>query len=90
MNKGNIVEWQEPKDIDLKGIEFKALCSGAHTLKTDFVYFRHDNFFGLACFEKLSVANELERGARMKSVGILSTNYNSLYQHLPFLTEEVR
>jgi len=36
--KGNIVEWRLPEDVDLDGIEFKAMTSGSHTLKTDFVY----------------------------------------------------
>jgi len=27
-----------PEDIDLEGVEFKAMASGSHTLKTDFVY----------------------------------------------------
>jgi len=35
---GNVVEWRMPEDIDLEGIEFKAMASGSHTLKTDFVY----------------------------------------------------
>jgi len=35
---GNVVEWRMPEDIDLEGVEFKAMTSGSHTLKTDFVY----------------------------------------------------
>jgi len=35
---GNVVEWWLPEDIDLEGVEFKAMASGSHTLKTDFVY----------------------------------------------------
>jgi len=35
---GNVVEWRLPEDIDLDGVEFKAIASGSHTLKTDFVY----------------------------------------------------
>jgi len=35
---GNVIEWRMPEDIDLEGVEFKAMASGSHTLKTDFVY----------------------------------------------------
>jgi len=38
MLAGNVIEWCIPEDIDLEGIEFKAMASGSHTLKTDFVY----------------------------------------------------
>ena len=34
---GNVIEWKLPEDIDLDGVEFKAMTSGSHTLKTDFV-----------------------------------------------------
>lgn len=32
-----MIEWKLPGDVDLDGIEFKAMTSGSHTLKTDFV-----------------------------------------------------
>jgi len=35
---GNVIEWRMPEDIDIEGVEFKAMASGSHTLKTDFVY----------------------------------------------------
>jgi len=35
---GNVIEWRMPEDVDLEGVEFKAMASGSHTLKTDFVY----------------------------------------------------
>ena len=53
-------------------------------------YFRKDNLYGLACFEKMRVESEIERGARMKSVGILSTSYTLLYRHMQFLETQVR
>ncbi len=34
---GNVVEWRLPEDIDLDGIEFKAMASGSHKLRNDFV-----------------------------------------------------
>ena len=34
---GNEIEWGIPGDIDLTGIEFKALVSGSHTICQDFV-----------------------------------------------------
>jgi len=53
-------------------------------------YFRKDNMFGLACFENMPVESRMERGARMKSVGILATSYTLLYRHLQFLEAQVR
>ena len=34
---GNEVEWAVPENIDLQGVEFKALVSGLHTITQDFV-----------------------------------------------------
>ncbi|XP_071785240.1 DENN domain-containing protein 11-like [Asterias amurensis] len=87
---GNIVEWAQPDDIDLEGVEFKAMASGSHTVLSDFIYFRKDNYFGLSCFQNMHVDSEAERGARMKSVGILSTSYTALYKHMQFLENQVR
>ncbi|KAK3578963.1 hypothetical protein CHS0354_034753 [Potamilus streckersoni] len=87
---GNVIEWCMPEDVDLDGVEFKAMVSGSHTLTTDFVYFRKDNMYGLACFENMPVESEIERGARMKSVGILATSYTLLYRHMQFLETQVR
>ena len=53
-------------------------------------YFRKDNYFGLSCFQNMPVDSEMERGARMKSVGILATSYTGLYKHMQFLENQVR
>lgn len=53
-------------------------------------YFRKGPFFGLACFANMPVESELERGARMKSVGILSPSYTLLYRYMHFLENQVR
>ncbi|CAI9735438.1 Hypothetical predicted protein [Octopus vulgaris] len=87
---GNMIEWCLPEESDLDGVEFKAMASGSHTLMRDFVYFRKDSLYGLACFENMPVESEIERGARMKSVGILSPTYTSLYRHMQFLESQVR
>eukprot|EP00002_Diphylleia_rotans_P019102 TRINITY_DN3698_c0_g1_i5.p1 TRINITY_DN3698_c0_g1~~TRINITY_DN3698_c0_g1_i5.p1 ORF type:complete len:361 (+),score=64.58 TRINITY_DN3698_c0_g1_i5:84-1166(+) len=86
---GNIIEWQHPKDLDLGNIEFKAMPSGLHKLEQDFVYFKIGEKYGLACFHrrKLEEPNN-ERGARMKSVGVLMHSYSSLYFHQDFLQKE--
>ncbi len=34
---GNVIEWQEPAELDLRGVEFKAMASGFHLVSTDFV-----------------------------------------------------
>ena len=46
--------------------------------------------YGLSCFENMPVESEIERGARMKSVGILSYSYTNLYRHMQFLETQVR
>ncbi|XP_077865466.1 DENN domain-containing protein 11-like, partial [Saccoglossus kowalevskii] len=38
----------------------------------------------------MPVDNVVERGARMKSVGILATSYTLLYRHMQFLESQVR
>ncbi|XP_037109184.1 DENN domain-containing protein 11 [Syngnathus acus] len=87
---GNMVEWCLPHDINLDGVEFKSMASGSHRITNDFVYFRKGSYFGLACFANMPVDNELERGARMKSVGILSPSYTLLYRYMHFLENQVR
>ncbi|KAG8138293.1 putative Protein LCHN-like protein [Naja naja] len=86
----NMVEWCLPQDIDLEGVEFKSMASGSHKIQSDFIYFRKGLCFGLACFANMPVDSELERGARMKSVGILSPSYTLLYRYMHFLENQVR
>lgn len=88
--KGNIIEWSYPEDIQLDGIEFRAMASGFHTVNSDFIYFKHNQLFGLSCYEKLSVDSEEERGARMKSIGLLAASYSSLHKHMEFLQEQAK
>ncbi|XP_024150466.1 DENN domain-containing protein 11 [Oryzias melastigma] len=87
---GNMLEWCLPKDMDLEGVEFKAIASGSHRVTTDFIYFRKGCYFGLACFANMAVESTAERGARMKSVGIMSTSYTLLYRYMSFLEHQVR
>ncbi|MGH0119910.1 UNVERIFIED_CONTAM: hypothetical protein FKN15_059838 [Acipenser sinensis] len=87
---GNIVEWCLPQDADLVGVEFKSMASGSHRISSDFIYFRKGSYFGLACFANMPVESALERGARMKSVGILSPSYTLLYRYKHFLENQVR
>ncbi|XP_043964662.1 DENN domain-containing protein 11-like [Gambusia affinis] len=87
---GNMLEWCLPKDMDLEGVEFKAIASGSHRVSTDFIYFRKGRYFGLACFANMAVESTEERGARMKSVGILSPSYTLLYRYMSFLEHQVR
>ncbi|KAM4554064.1 DENN domain-containing protein 11 isoform 2-T2 [Fundulus diaphanus] len=87
---GNMVEWCLPHDVNLDGVEFKSMASGSHRISSDFIYFRKGSYFGLACFANMPVESELERGARMKSVGILSPSYTLLYRYMHFLENQVR
>lgn len=87
---GNTVEWWAPDDLDVSGLEFKAMASGAHRVHTDFIYFKRKDYYGLSCFENMKVENEEERGARMKSIGILAKSYSLLHLHMTFLQKQVR
>ena len=53
-------------------------------------YFKHHQLYGLSCFEKMSVDNVEERGARMKAVGMLAVGYSDLHTHKLFLQEQTR
>ena len=48
------------------------------------------DWYGLSCYEKLSVESEEERGARMKCVGVLAESYHSLGMHMGYLQQQVR
>lgn len=87
--EGNLLEWCVPQELPLEGVEFRALISGAHTITSDFIYFRQGDCFGAACYEKLTVLSEIERGARMKSVGVIVANYDTLHHHLEYLAQQV-
>lgn len=71
-------------------MKFLSLISSHATHWVYFSYFRKGPFFGLACFANMPVESELERGARMKSVGILSPSYTLLYRYMHFLENQVR
>ena len=74
----------------VKGEKTTFLILSYATYWVSFSYFRKGPFFGLACFANMPVESELERGARMKSVGILSPSYTLLYRHMHFLENQVR
>lgn len=59
---GNLVEWQLPQSCDTKGVEFKALASGAHNVPDDFTYFRLGNLYGLSCYERKYIKSGGEGG----------------------------
>ena len=65
------------------------MASGAHNIKSDYVFFKQGRWYGLSCYSKIAIASEEERGARMKSVGVLSLTYASLHNHMEFLHEAV-
>jgi len=53
-------------------------------------YFKINGYYGMSCFEKISVSSIKERGARMKSVGVLAHTYRHLHIHREFLQRQVR
>ncbi|XP_042238020.1 DENN domain-containing protein 11-like [Homarus americanus] len=88
--EGNVLEWYMPQELALEGIEFRALISGAHTITSDFIFFRQGDYYGVACYEKLTIISDVERGARMKSIGVIVSNYYAIHQHLEYLAQQVR
>eukprot|EP00128_Syssomonas_multiformis_P014088 Colp12_sorted_trinity150504_noHs@21320 len=55
-----------------------------------FRYFRHGGgVFGLSCYQKKMLDSQQERGARMRSVGVLCAKYTSLHEHKEFLEAQV-
>lgn len=87
-----------PNDIMLPGKKKRKLAppSGRvfvfldSCLLSSHSYFRKGCYFGLACFANMAVESTVERGARMKSVGILSPSYTLLYRYMSFLEHQVR
>ena len=53
-------------------------------------YFKHNQLFGVCCYEKISVDSVEERGARMKSVGIVAVTYSNLHNHMSFLKQQAK
>ncbi|KAJ3049138.1 hypothetical protein HK097_009828 [Rhizophlyctis rosea] len=92
--RGQVIEYKYPEDADVSGLEYTTLPSGAHNLKTDVIYFEHEQKYGVAALASHMISNddadarERERGARVRSVGIISTGYAGLHRHLPFLKEQ--
>ncbi|KAL1920043.1 uncharacterized protein VTP21DRAFT_1189 [Calcarisporiella thermophila] len=91
-NKGNIVEWQYPADVDLSGIEFKSLPSGLHAIDTDIIYFIQAPYVGICAFQNQPIQEE--RGARMRSVGLLvqptsASACGDVWRHLDFLKAQI-
>eukprot|EP00298_Acanthocystis_sp_HF-20_P011420 c19385_g1_i1.p1 GENE.c19385_g1_i1~~c19385_g1_i1.p1 ORF type:complete len:389 (-),score=92.96 c19385_g1_i1:26-1192(-) len=86
----NTLEWQHPNDINLLSIEFKSLPSGLHDVESDFVYFKLNDSYCVACFNRLKTNDKAERNAKMCSIGIMMNNYEGLVQHLEFLSVESR
>ncbi|KAJ3289798.1 hypothetical protein HK104_007231 [Borealophlyctis nickersoniae] len=93
--RGNVIEWKYPEDANIDGAEYTTIPSGSHTLKTDIIYFsQHQGQYGVASLavhtlpQTDSNAGDAERGARVKSVGIVSTGFAALHRHLPFLKEQ--
>ncbi|KAL0481065.1 hypothetical protein AKO1_012839 [Acrasis kona] len=91
--RGNLLEYSKfrtveaEKELDLEGIEFRTLPSGIHKLDTDYV---HNTLFGIACFHKLITAETIERGARMRSVGVLVKDYRAMVTHFTFCEKQAQ
>jgi hypothetical protein len=88
-----MIEYQYPpaSDIDLSGVEYKSIPSGAHIVTTDVIYFKTDVGYGVCAFERKVLSEDdaerdKERGARIRAVGLVSSSYTGLHRHLPFLS----
>ncbi|KAJ3332280.1 hypothetical protein HDU76_000770 [Blyttiomyces sp. JEL0837] len=90
--QGNMIEYKYPPEIDLSGVEYQSIPSGAHILTNDVIYFRKSEYYGICAFSRHvlpqdEAGREKERGARIRAVGVLSASYTGLHRHLPFLRE---
>ncbi|KAI8981001.1 hypothetical protein BDB01DRAFT_851416 [Pilobolus umbonatus] len=94
IQKGNIIEWQYPPDVNLQGIEYQAVCSGLHKIESDTVYFSRKDCYGICVFQNMPI--ESGRGALMKGIGVLvqPTSDTSLcgevWRYAPYLRNELR
>lgn len=91
MKKGNIVEFShlKNKEINLNGIEWKGMPNGSHKIQSDFCVFKHDGYFAISAFNNFRTDNKEERNARLRSLGILSRDYDVLFKVLGYLTKTV-
>ncbi|KAJ3213738.1 hypothetical protein HDU67_002536 [Dinochytrium kinnereticum] len=88
--RGNMIEYQHPLAADLSGVEYQSLPSGSHAVISDVIYFRKGSHYGICAFQRhvltaRDAEMQKERGARVRSVGILSSSFSGLHRHLPFL-----
>ena len=85
--------------MDLRGLEFTLLPPGSHTVGTDVIYFTFGAFFGVAVFKREMVLDSgvpgvaqtiaaNERGARVRSIGILCKKHDNIHRHIPFLQHQ--
>ncbi|KAI9472944.1 hypothetical protein BDB00DRAFT_879773 [Zychaea mexicana] len=68
---GNTIEWQHPPESDLDGIEYQAICSGHHRVRSDTILFSKPPYFGVSIFRNVDNAEEGQRGACMRAVGVI-------------------
>eukprot|EP00061_Rhincodon_typus_P015288 g42884.t1 len=88
MSTGDLVQMFEVLSLD-RADEDTVPIAESDESRSGQIYFRKGNYFGMACFANMPVESELERGARMKSVGILSPSYTLLYRYMHFLENQV-
>lgn len=81
------VAWHSHLAVSLLSMTHGLICVPLPSFHS---YFRKGCYFGLACFANMAVESTVERGARMKSVGILSPSYTLLYRYMSFLEHQVR
>ncbi|TIC37851.1 hypothetical protein E3Q09_00517 [Wallemia mellicola] len=75
-------------DPDLYGIEYTSMPSGMHLMESDEIYFTtRDYNHGIAIYRKISSTEEQERGVKMFSVGLITSDTYVPYNYLPELEE---
>ena len=50
VTRGHEIVWSHPQDLDLDGVDLKAVPSGMHTVDRDFIYFRKAGEYILQLF----------------------------------------
>lgn len=58
--------------------------------RLSFRYFKTQDYYGVSCYSRLLVhGNKENRGAIMRSIGVLMTAFTTLHEHKLFLTAQV-
>ncbi|XP_055357880.1 DENN domain-containing protein 11-like [Paramacrobiotus metropolitanus] len=88
--QGNRIEWSHTVDgsVDIGGVEYKALPSGAHTVSSDSLTFKIGSYYGVAYF-RTETDKSSARGAVFRSCGLLGRRLEDIVGFRTVLQSEL-